>query len=216
MFCVLCIGMSSVLNKIIKDFEKYIAPFYERHEYSFDLESFHGRFHILRCLILSHYLIDFYKKGGVEIEEEVVYYSVMFHDIAREGNGIDIWEKESADRCLKFLIQKKLWKESFAKETSELILKKEPFSLEGQILYDVDVLDYNRFLTFLEEDGMFDESRLICFGEQDKFLQNSVIRRRCILMSKYLVKESMKIPVETNTKDLIIRLLEIYFDFSKV
>jgi len=201
------------LNQMLKDFEKSIAPFYEEHENTFDLESFHGRFHIIRCLLLGHFLIDIYQKEGVEVDSRQVYYSIAFHDIARENNGVDIWENESTRRCKNFLIHEKSWNADLAIRTSELILKKRPFSIEGQILYDADVLDYNRFFILEEEKELFDESRLICFGDLDPFIKHSKYRNEAIVLSRYLVDQSFNIPIQTDTNNLISAMKSIYSDF---
>lgn len=203
----------NALNQVWEDFEKSISPFYEQHERTFDLESFHGRFHIIRCLLLSHYLIDKYQKEGVEVDSPQVYYSVAFHDIARQDNGIDIWERESASRCRSFLVYSKSWNKELANRTSELILKKNPFSIEGQILYDVDVLDYNRFFISEDEKELFDESRLICFGNLDPFKDNPKHRSEAINLSRYLVDQSFNIPIKTDTNNLISVMKAIYSDF---
>lgn len=203
------------LNQMLIDFEKSIAPFYEEHENTFDLESFHGRFHIIRCLLLGHFLIDIYQKEGVEVDAQQVYYSVAFHDIAREDNGIDLWEKESARRCYNFLVHSKSWNKELAVRTSELILKKLPFSIEEQILYDVDVLDYNRFFILEEEKELFDESRLICFSHLDPFKQHPIHRSDAIALSRYLVDQSFNIPIQTDTNNLVSAMKSIYIEFFK-
>ena len=48
------------LDHFLKIFEDDVADYYQRHEETFDLESFHGRFNILRCLILVDTLDKFY------------------------------------------------------------------------------------------------------------------------------------------------------------
>ncbi len=133
---------SEKLHFFITIFEKEIAPYYQAHEQTFDLESFHGRFHILRCLFLVDKLDRFYRSVGLNYDVDRAYYAVLFHDIARQGNGWDEWEEDSAERCYSYLLSIGKSEEE-ARSISQLILKEKPFTLEGQILYDVDVLEDN-------------------------------------------------------------------------
>ena len=120
------------LSHFLQIFKKDIAPYYRKHEETFDLESFHGRFHILRCLLLVDKLNQFYTSKGVKLQIEKAYYAVLFHDIARQGNGYDEWENQSSEHCYKYLkSQNRVEDESF--QISRLILKQAPFILEGQI-----------------------------------------------------------------------------------
>lgn len=113
----------SRLNYFLEIFEKDVAGAYELHEATFDIESFHGRFHIIRCLFLIDKLDEYYKIQDIDYDIDSVYYAILFHDIARKDNGIDIWESESANTCYHYLIRK-----GFGRE--------KPFSLEGQMAYD--------------------------------------------------------------------------------
>jgi hypothetical protein len=202
--------LSLKLDYFLKVFENDISPFYEKHEQTFDLESFHGRFHILRCLFLVDKLDRFYTSFGLQYDVDKAYYSVLFHDIAREGNGIDEWEEQSATRCYAYLISIGKSEED-ALAISRLILKEKPFTLEGQILYDVDVLDYNRFFTFPFYRHLFDEKRLLVGSEKDCVgIVELGFRRHIIRFAQDMVSYSEKIPVETSTSELMKQYLIFY------
>jgi hypothetical protein len=138
------------------------------------------------------------------------YYAVLFHDIARQGNGWDEWEEESAERCYVYLLENGKSEEE-ARSISQLILKEKPFTLEGQILYDVDVLDYNRFFALPFQRNFFDEKRLIIGSERDcSGIVEPGFRRSVIDYAQKLVPLTEVISVKTNTSELIKQFLTIY------
>jgi hypothetical protein len=53
--------VSSQLNNALIIFKDEIASLYQKHEETFDLASFHGRFHILRCLLLADAIHQYYE-----------------------------------------------------------------------------------------------------------------------------------------------------------
>ena len=110
------------LKKVLTIFENEVAIRYQKHEETFDLESFHGRFHIIRCLLLADTIHKYYTSNSINFDVEKSYYAILFHDIMREDNGIDLWEAESAKECLAFLKQKGFSKD-YAFQTSKIILK---------------------------------------------------------------------------------------------
>lgn len=202
---------SEKFKQFLQIFESDIAPFYEKHEKTFDLESFHGRFHILRCLFLVDKLDRFYRSVGLTYDVDRAYYAVLFHDIARQGNGWDEWEEDSAERCYTYLLSKGK-SEKEARSISQLILKEKPFTLEGQILYDVDVLDYNRFFALPFQRNFFDEKRLIVGSERDcSGIVEPGFRRHVIDYAQMLVRLTEVIPVSTSTPELIMQFVEIYY-----
>jgi len=203
-------NLSKKLELFLQIFENDVAPFYEKHEQTFDLESFHGRFHILRCLFLVDKLDRFYRSVGLNYDIERAYYAVIFHDIARQGNGWDEWEEESAERCYAYLLENGKSEEE-ARSISQLILKEKPFTLEGQILYDVDVLDYNRFFALPFQRNFFDEKRLIVGSGRDcTGIIEPGFRRHVIDYAQKLVQETEMIPVKTSTSELIKQFWTIY------
>ncbi len=80
-------------------FEKEVAMFYQKHEDTFDLESYHGRFHIIRCLMLADCIHRYYDSNLIPIVIDKSYFAILFHDIMREDNGVDLWELDSSITC---------------------------------------------------------------------------------------------------------------------
>lgn len=196
----------SRLNYFLEIFEKDIAEAYQLHEKTFDIESFHGRFHILRCLFLINKLDEYYKLQPVDYDIDSVYYAILFHDIARKNNGIDIWESDSANLCYQYLMRKGFGRDK-SYNISQLILKKKPFSLEGQMVYDVDVLDYFRFFWLPYEKDLFEENRLIVGGKMDIInKENPIFRKLMIDYTQGLVKITDEISVDTATSELIHKI----------
>ncbi len=136
--------ISPQLNNAVTIFKEDIAPLYRKHEETFDIESHHGRFHVLRFLLLADCLNTNYESNSINIYIEKLYLAIMYHDAMRGDNGIDEWELDSAFCCYKYL-RSKGYEHHFSSTTSNIILKANETNLEEQIFYDVDILDFNRF-----------------------------------------------------------------------
>jgi hypothetical protein len=194
---------------ILNEFKNHIADVYQTHENTFDLESFHGRFHILRSLFLANSIMEFYNANGIHIDSQKVFYAVMFHDIARQDNGFDYWEKHSALICFDYMV-KKGFSRLYAYQTSHLILKKQPFTIEVQILYDVDVLDYYRFFTLPQQQIQFKESKLMVGTINDvSGLVDTNFRKELMAFTLEFALFSEKISVAKPTEELI----DVFFAF---
>ena len=104
-----------------------------------------------------------------------------------------------------------------AEEISRLILKETPFTLEGQILYDVDVLDYNRFFWFPQEENLFDQSKLIVASERDLTdVVDVSFRKQLIQLAQDLVVFAENIQVNTPTSELINKVYTFYLDINNL
>jgi hypothetical protein len=205
---------TSLLPYYLQIFENEVSVIYEKNENSFDPESYHGRFHILRCLFLAERIIKYYHNSAIKIDQKMVYMSIMFHDIAREGNGTDIWEEYSMESCFDFMTDNGFSIAS-AQNTCKLILKDEPLSAEGQILYDADVLDYNRFFPVGYFNNYFKEHKLK-FGttcDTTGFIDLKA-RLELILYAQNLVKDTEQISVSTPTTQLIQIFKSIAYKFE--
>ncbi len=53
---------------------------YQKHEQTFDLESFNGRFHILRCLLLADCIHQYYENKALDLDIQKSYYAILFHE----------------------------------------------------------------------------------------------------------------------------------------
>ena len=206
--------ISKELKNTLAVFENQVASRYQKHEQTFDLESFHGRFHILRCLLLADCIHQYYEGKVLGLDIQKSYYAILFHDIMRENNGIDLWEALSAVECYKFLKQIG-YIEAYALDASKMILKTNNFYLEEQILYDVDVLDYHRFFYLPEERHLFDDFKLKFAGPNDVTNQLDIVaRKKIILLAEQLVRCSETLPVSISTNELIKIVLDYYLQIK--
>lgn len=203
-------ALSIPFNNAISRFEQSIHTVYKNHESTFDWESLHGRFHIIRCLLLVDCMYRFYIQHSVQLDGDKSFYAVLFHDAMREDNGIDLWEQDSADLCYRYLINNG-FDLDYARETSALILKSNPDNLEEQLLYDADVLDYNRFFFLPEERHRFKSYRLKFAGPNDvSGCFDIASREQLILLAQDLVVFSETLIVETATPILIQHFIKHY------
>lgn len=206
--------VSIQLNNSLNFFKNGIANRYQKHEQTFDLGSFHGRFHIIRCLLLADAMHQYYESKAIALDIEKSYYAILFHDIMRENNGEDLWEPQSAGECFTFLKQNGHSQE-YALQTSKLILKANDTIFEEQILYDVDVLDYHRFFYLPEERHFFEDFRLKFAGPNDIKSQTDIeAREKIILLAQQLVKFCETIPVATETTTLMKLVLDYYLQIK--
>ena len=206
--------VSIQLNNSLNFFKNGIANRYQKHEQTFDLESFHGRFHIIRCLLLADAMHQYYESKAIALDIEQSYYAILFHDIMRENNGEDLWEPQSAGECFTFLKQNGHSQE-YTLQTSKLILKANQTIFEEQILYDVDVLDYHRFFYLPEERHFFEDFRLKFAGPNDIKSQTDIeAREKIILLAQQLVKFCESIPVATETTTLMKLVLDYYLQIK--
>ncbi len=131
-------------NNFQNDFAADIAPLYEAHEQSFDFAGIHGRKHISRTIVFGECMARYYaKKYDLKVDFEAVRTAIAFHDAAREANGKDWWEAESAALCWKYLQQKNK-DEAYCSEVAHFISQKEKAHSWGQIVHDADVLEIMR------------------------------------------------------------------------
>lgn len=198
------------LNNAITIFKEDIASLYRKHEETFDIESHHGRFHIIRCLLLADSLYRFYESNSITIYIEKSYLAIMYHDAMRGDNGIDEWELDSAFCCYKYL-RSKGFEHHFSHTTSNIILKANEANLEEQIFYDVDVLDYNRFFYIPEEKHLFKDYKLKFAGPNDvSGCIDIEARNKMIQLAQDLVEFSETLAIETETDELIKQLSKHY------
>ena len=201
---------SPQLENALTIFREDIASLYRKHEETFDLESHHGRFHIIRCLLLADSLYRFYDSNSISIYIEKSYLAIMHHDAMRGDNGIDEWELDSAYCCYKYL-RSKGYEHHFSHTTSNIILKANEANIEEQIFYDVDVLDYNRFFYMPEEKHLFKDYKLKFGGPNDiSGCVDLEARKQMIQLAQDLVEFSETLAIETETERLINSVLQYY------
>lgn len=188
-------------DRFVKELSKSILPFYQYHEDTFDKFGLHSRLHICRSIIFSEFMARFLSKEfGQKLDFTAIRYAVAFHDSGREGNGIDVWEHDSADNCYSYL--SKSFEDGYSKYVSNLIIKNLSNSDKNKlIVIDSDVLDIMRlyelegfnpnFLSFLKDGLFFEEIRndlildawkLIEYTEDNKHLFDSNSSNHLYLM----------------------------------
>ena len=87
-----------------REFLLQTLPFYLEHENTFDKEmAVHGRNHIVRSFIFATAMVNKFAELNVPIDANAVLCGISGHDIGREGNGTDIWEKQSAEKTCKLM-----------------------------------------------------------------------------------------------------------------
>ncbi|MBA2651798.1 MAG: hypothetical protein H0U73_05990 [Tatlockia sp.] len=91
-------------------------------DYEFQTRISHGLPHVLSAMELIDEIhktyiehVDNYENHFDQIAEvfeidpqdllELIKIAVVFHDTARQGDGIDLWDEESADECKKYLME---------------------------------------------------------------------------------------------------------------
>ncbi|HAS40678.1 MAG TPA: hypothetical protein DCS93_09380 [Microscillaceae bacterium] len=153
-------------------FARDILPIYERHEQDFDFMGFHGRRHATRSVIFAELLGRAYTSLGVsEIDMEGLRLVVAFHDAAREANGEDEWERQSAEACKVYLLQQGK-ADTYATAIERAMLEKhaQAGNLLTQILHDADVLEFMRFLVNNKRGlKLFRRNELTLFSEEDLY-----------------------------------------------
>jgi hypothetical protein len=130
-------------NNFVKEFSENILPLYMKHEETFDEKRIHGCLHISRSLIFSEFMARYYYDSGADVDFDAIRYAVAFHDAGRQDNGIDFWEKDSADLCFSYMLQKH--SEKYSRYCGNLIIKElDNYDINKQIVTDADVLDIMR------------------------------------------------------------------------
>ena len=202
--------ISPQLENVLTVFREDISSLYRKHEKTFDLEGFHGRFHILRCLILADCLYRYYESKSISLDIDKSLYAILFHDAMREDNGKDYWELDSSVFCYKYLISAG-FDNDFAYAVAKIILKDNDKCLEEQILYDVDVLDYNRFLFLPEELKRFKNHKVKFAGHYDiSGCYDIEARNKITKLAQEMVIFSERLSVESDTNYLVEQFITFY------
>lgn len=191
----------------------HILPIYETHEREFDFMGFHGRRHITRSVIFAELLARNYIASGVsDLDIGGLRWTVAFHDAARQGNGADEWEAESAEACKAFLIQQGNTS-AYATSVAQAIIEKnmQADNLLTQILHDADVLEAMRFLVNNKRGlKLFRRNELTLFSKQDLHF-NQVMHQQS--QRDDLIQEVWRFIFETewlNTQPATEQFLQYY------
>lgn len=152
----------------IDSLQREILPLYLEHELTFDPGGVHGRMHICRSVLFAEYMGRSYHErlsAGV-VDFYAIRVATAFHDSGRRANGVDLWERESADNCLAYVRAQTRGLEGpdypqyvaglirkdgdpgtlskFARRWLGLLRKPAAGDLSRQVVYDADVLEIMR------------------------------------------------------------------------
>lgn len=131
-------------DKFTEDLSENILPLYQHHESTFDKYGVHGRLHISRAVLLSEFMARFYyNEFNRDIEFTGIRYAIAFHDSGRQGNGVDLWESDSAKNCYNYLLSKGD-DDNYSDYVSQFIEKNGWWDVDKQIVQDADVLEIMR------------------------------------------------------------------------
>ncbi len=135
----------SSFNDFIKEFESEILPIYKHHEDGFDKIGIHGRLHVSRAVLFAELMARYLIANGQEVDLDLLRRTTGLHDSGRKANGIDKWEKESADILKEHLINKGMTEDE-ASEKSQMIVKKSNKhpSIEAILFSSADSVDIMR------------------------------------------------------------------------
>lgn len=162
-------------NQFKKELETKILPHYKHHESTFDVSGIHGRLHISRAVIFSEFMSRFYDEIGADVDFSGIRYAIAFHDSGRQGNGIDLWESDSADMCYNYLASNNI-NEEYSYYVSRFIEKHGEWSIDKQIVQDSDVLEIMRVICGHGGRNGFLPERLRFLSTNDKFVSKNDIK----------------------------------------
>lgn len=110
----------------------------------------HGAQHVSRVAAFSNLFLEVYRAMGnqealvlSDRQIKILLLVALLHDAARENEKADLWERESAEMCEKFLRAIGV-EANETKQFSALIIEKEKGGLLGKILQSADCLDIIR------------------------------------------------------------------------
>jgi hypothetical protein len=189
-------------------FEKEVAMFCQKHEETFDLESYHGRFHIIRCLMLADCIHRYYDSKLIPIAIDKSYFTILFHDIMREVDGVHLWELDSSNARLKFLL-KNGYDNEFTFAASKINSKQNAKNFQEQVIFYVDALGYNRFFSLPNHRYLFEDYRQNFAGSNETYnFIDLAARKKIIRLAEDLVIYCETLPVSISTPDLVKLVLE--------
>jgi len=192
-------------NDFLDEFSKSILNIYKNHENTFDDYGIHGRRHISRSIIFSEFMSRFYTKElSIDVDFNSIRYAVSFHDSGRQGSGIDLWENDSSNICLNYLIKNSNYDENKCKYISSLISKNLTNDINHNIVYDSDVLDIMRPCCGHGDIQNFRRSELRFLGPKDNFSNYHLyeeVREELILDAWKLIEYTEDNDVLFNTKE---------------
>lgn len=131
------------LQYFIDNYNKDIADRIERQQNQFGLSRIHSHRHISRCIIYSDWYCDMLAINDFK-ERLKLYFAIAFHDIGRMGELEDLWENQSYEIYVDYILNVINMDKQIVNSNNELIIPKYEKSLLNDIIHDVDCLDIMR------------------------------------------------------------------------
>lgn len=193
------------------ELEEQIFPFYERHEAGFDRCRVHGRMHAARAIIFGEVMARYYQSQGQFVDFDYVRRTIGLHDAGRKGNGIDRWERESAEILCNYLISKNMPEEE-ARKKSNVVVKEDADkdSIAFKIFQSADCLDIMRPCTGWGGRKGFN-STYLTFLKNSTNSKESQFRRSLIEEAWFFIQitEEQKMTKFNESKGFMDKLLEV-------
>lgn len=162
-----------MLSLFISRYYSDIANKIEEQQVKHGLARIHSHRHISRCVIYADWYCDFL---GIKDPKEKLrlYFAISLHDIGRKGELEDLWENESYQIYLDYVLYSVKVDKKIVNNNKDLIVNKFEKSTLNNIIRDVDCLDIMR--SGAGKGGIigFDKNYLILFKEQT-YLQDRLI-----------------------------------------
>jgi hypothetical protein len=162
-----------MLDQFIKSYYPAIAEKIEIQQNKYGLARIHSHRHISRCIIYADWYCSFLSIQDKK-ERLKLYIAIAFHDIGREGELEDVWERQSYDLYLDYIFNSVKVDKKIVNNNKELLINKYQKSVLNDIIHDVDCLDIMR--SGAGKGGImgFDKNYLNLFKEQP-YLQDRLI-----------------------------------------
>ena len=142
------VDKSSGWSAFVAELQERILPLYKQHELTFDPFGVHGRIHICRSVVFAEWMARFYadRLPSADIDFDAVRVATAMHDVGRRGNGPDLWESDSAEKCKQYVAQHSPRSQNgeYPLYVASLIDKQPSSDPCKRIVHDADVLEIMR------------------------------------------------------------------------
>jgi hypothetical protein len=212
-----------------------LLPLYAQHERSFERgTSIHGRGHIIRTWIFSAAMSAMLNEWGLKHDRAALLCAVAGHDAGRRGNGVDIWEKQSAEITVRYMrasFGEKALGSAYERALRDCIehdsvKRNNGLSLEAMLLHAADSLDIGRVVNF--DPGQFPflqgPEKRVCPGDAGQIRNQLAKEASCLQRLTYPpvaegpirnVSLELRKELELEGQELMNRIEEVISENSK-
>lgn len=133
-----------------------VVPLYSAPYPSGGSRDHHGVLHAVRSMLFSQVIMEMYRAEGhtIATPKGDLQLATALHDNARENDGVDLWDKESGEKCTEIFAQKLLRSSEEAAAAGKWIAEKDskqPTSLEQKIVHESDCVEIMRCLRNMKD-----------------------------------------------------------------